>query len=83
MPPARPRVPVDAPLAIGETLLTATGTRTLHPHARGALHLEFEFADGPTPTSVRATGDVDAEIIRCAEYAAAMWQSPRISPARG
>lgn len=47
------------------------------PNARGALRLEFEFADGPTPTSVRATGDVDAAVIRCAEVAAATWHFPR------
>ena len=34
---ARPRVPADAPLAIGETLLMATGTRALHPHVVQAL----------------------------------------------
>lgn len=34
---ARPRVPADSPLAIGETLLTATGTRPLHPHVVQAL----------------------------------------------
>ena len=30
-------VPADAPLAIGETLLMATGTRALHPHVVQAL----------------------------------------------
>jgi hypothetical protein len=65
----------DAVMAANLAQLWACGE--ISPTARGALHLEFEFADSPTPTSVRATGDVDAKIIRCAEDAAAKWQFPR------
>lgn len=65
----------DAVITAHLAQLWACGEKS--PNARGALRLEFEFADGPTPTSVRATGDVDAEIIRCAGDAAATWQFPR------
>lgn len=44
---------------------------------RGELVLAFDFTNEPTPTAVRAEGDVPLEVRRCAEAAAIKWRFPR------
>jgi RNA polymerase sigma-70 factor (ECF subfamily) len=48
------------------------------PGVRGVLRLAFEFADDPTPTSVRTeAGEVADAVVQCALEAARGWRFPR------